>query len=136
MTHGSTIFMTSPTASQPDEREGPSRQSSGESSGRFAPTVPPATESDSTRRLLFLDDDPVRAEAFLIENPRPSGCRQWPSASIGSAENWDEVHLDHDLGGKTFVDVNRDRLWHGSDSLALSRAAGTLAPRPVLHPYS
>ena len=21
-------------------------------------------------------------------------------------ENWDEVHLDHDLGGKTFVDVN------------------------------
>lgn len=98
--------MTSPTVSQQDEREGPSRQSSDVSMGWFAWTVPKATEPDSARRLLFLDDDPVRAEAFLIENPQAIWVQTVEECIDKLGENWDEIHLDHDLGGKTFVDVN------------------------------
>jgi hypothetical protein len=96
--------MTSSTVSEPDEREGPLRQSSGESTGWFAWTVPKATEPDSARRLLFLDDDPVRAEAFLIENPQAVWVQTVTECIDKLSENWDEIHLDHDLGGKTFVD--------------------------------
>jgi hypothetical protein len=59
-------------------------------------------------RVLFLDDDPRRAEAFLAENP----CAVWVQ-TVGEClarlqEPWDEVHLDHDLGGERFVAIDRD----------------------------
>jgi hypothetical protein len=98
--------MTSPTVSQQDERDGPSRQSSDAPVVWFTWTVPKATEPDSARRLLFLDDDPVRAEAFLIENPQAIWVQTVAECIDKLSENWDEIHLDHDLGGKTFVDVN------------------------------
>ncbi len=58
------------------------------------------------RRLLFLDDDPVRAEAFLIENPQAVWVQTVAECLGQLVDRWDEVHLDHDLGGKTFVDIN------------------------------
>ena len=48
----------------------------------------------------------MRAEAFLIENPQAVWVQTVAECLDRLAENWDEVHLDHDLGGKTFVDVN------------------------------
>ena len=65
----SSVFMRSPNESQDDERDGLSPQLSGAAWGDCAPAASPETDPDSNRRLLFLDDDPVRAETFLIENP-------------------------------------------------------------------
>jgi hypothetical protein len=58
------------------------------------------------RRFLFLDDDPARAEAFLSENPHAVWVETVAECIVRLAESWDEVHLDHDLGGRTFVDTN------------------------------
>lgn len=55
-------------------------------------------------RLLFLDDDPGRAGAFLSDHPQAIWVTNVPDCLARLAEPWDEVHLDHDLGGKTFVD--------------------------------
>jgi len=61
---------------------------------------------DLHRRVLFLDDDPARAETFLSENPEAVWVETVAECIDHLAENWDEVHLDHDLGGKTFVDIH------------------------------
>jgi hypothetical protein len=98
--------MTVPTMSQADDLEGPLRQSSDAPSSRLVPSASPATEAESSRRLLFLDDDPVRAEAFLIDNPQAVWVQTVAECLERLTEHWHEVHLDHDLGGKTFVDVN------------------------------
>jgi hypothetical protein len=55
---------------------------------------------------LFLDDDPARAEAFLSQNPQAVWVETVADCIVRLAETWDEVHLDHDLGGQTFVDTN------------------------------
>jgi hypothetical protein len=55
-------------------------------------------------RLLFLDDDPNRAELFLRDHPQAVWVTTVPNCLARLAEPWDEVHLDHDLGGMTFVD--------------------------------
>jgi hypothetical protein len=55
-------------------------------------------------RLLFLDDDPVRAEAFLRDHRDAVWVTNVPDCLAHLSETWDEVHLDHDLGGKQFVD--------------------------------
>jgi hypothetical protein len=57
-----------------------------------------------SRRLLFLDDDPTRAQAFLMENPEAVWVQTALECQSRLSELWDEVHLDHDLGGKQFVD--------------------------------
>ncbi len=59
------------------------------------------------RRLLFLDDDPRRAETFLSENPEAVWVKTVAECLDRMTEPWDEVHLDHDLGGQHFVDVNQ-----------------------------
>jgi hypothetical protein len=56
------------------------------------------------RRLLFLDDDPARAEIFLGKHPDAIWVTTVPACLARLAEPWDEIHLDHDLGGKLFVD--------------------------------
>jgi hypothetical protein len=63
---------------------------------------------DESRRVLFLDDDPLRAEAFLSENPRAVWVQTVTECVTRLVETWEEVHLDHDLGGKTFVDMNEN----------------------------
>ncbi len=59
-------------------------------------------------RRLFLDDDPERAREFLAAYPDAV----WVSTAADCIERlgsgWDEVHLDHDLGGEQFVDPDRD----------------------------
>jgi hypothetical protein len=57
-----------------------------------------------SRRLLFLDDDPERAEIFLKENPRAIWVTTVAQCLARLDEPWEEVHLDHDLAGQTFVD--------------------------------
>ena len=57
-----------------------------------------------SRRLLFLDDDPNRAEIFLKENPEAIWVTTVAACLARLDQPWDEVHLDHDLGGKQFVD--------------------------------
>jgi hypothetical protein len=63
------------------------------------------TVRGESRRLLFLDDDPRRAEAFLVENPEAVWVKTVRECLSRLTQPWDEVHLDHDLGGKQFVDT-------------------------------
>jgi hypothetical protein len=60
-----------------------------------------------SRRVLFLDDDPARAEVFLRDNPAAVWVETVEGCLARLAERWDEVHLDHDLGGRTLVDINQ-----------------------------
>lgn len=97
--------MSSPSASEADE-PGPGGPASVE---RVAPSTvrpAPACEGPLARRLLFLDDDPERAAIYLAENPHAVWVQTVPECLNRLIETWDEVHLDHDLGGKTFVDSN------------------------------
>ena len=53
---------------------------------------------------MFLDDDPNRAEIFLKEHPQAIWVTTVAECLARLDEPWDEIHLDHDLGGKMFVD--------------------------------
>ena len=59
-------------------------------------------------RRLFLDDDPARAEVFLRDYPDAIWVETVPECIEQLAESWDEVHLDHDLGGEVYVDILRE----------------------------
>ena len=61
-----------------------------------------------SRRILFLDDDPARAARFLADNPDAVWVQTAAECIRSLGEPWDEVHLDHDLGGEHFVDHDRD----------------------------
>jgi hypothetical protein len=65
----------------------------------------PKSEPPPPRRLLFLDDDARRAQSFLSSHPQAVWVQTVEECLELLVETWDEVHLDHDLGGKTFVDV-------------------------------
>lgn len=75
--------------------------------GRFrarrVATAPPAG-----LRRLFLDDDPARAAQFLAEDPEAVWVETASDCIARLEERWDEVHLDHDLGGEHFVDHGRE----------------------------
>ena len=71
----------------------------------FLPTRSPSRPTP-TSRLLFLDDDPLRAEIFLKQNPGATWVKTVAQCLAHLEEPWDEVHLDHDLGGKRYVDSN------------------------------
>jgi hypothetical protein len=58
-------------------------------------------------RVLFLDDDPKRAERFLRHVPAAVWVKSVAECLPRLVEAWDEVHLDHDLEGQTLVDMNR-----------------------------
>ena len=57
-------------------------------------------------RVLFLDDDPRRAEIFLAEHPQAVWVETVVDCVERLGETWDEVHLDHDLGGRQHVGVD------------------------------
>ncbi|MFO0951101.1 MAG: cyclic-phosphate processing receiver domain-containing protein [Isosphaeraceae bacterium] len=63
--------------------------------------------SATSLRRLFLDDDPLRAQIFLKDFPDAVWVSTVPECLEKLAEAWDEVHLDHDLGGEHFVDLAR-----------------------------
>jgi hypothetical protein len=71
-------------------------------------TNPPRLGRSEPRRRLFLDDDPARAEIFQAENPEAVWVQTARECLDRLAEPWDEVHLDHDLGGEHFVDTSRE----------------------------
>ncbi len=60
------------------------------------------------RRVLFLDDDPARAAVFLAEIPDAVWVQTAAECLERLQESWDAVHLDHDLGGRTHVDMATD----------------------------
>jgi hypothetical protein len=60
------------------------------------------------RRVLFLDDDPKRAVEFLSVNPDAIWVETAVDCIKALHEPWDQVHLDHDLGGEHYVDHDRD----------------------------
>ena len=60
------------------------------------------------RRILFLDDDPTRGVEFLTYNFDAVWVETVADCISALGEPWDEVHLDHDLGGEHFVDQDRD----------------------------
>jgi hypothetical protein len=62
----------------------------------------------SSDRILFLDDDPDRARAFLGRHPEAVWVQTAGECIARLAERWDQVHLDHDLGGEIFVDSSRE----------------------------
>jgi hypothetical protein len=73
----------------------------------------PASENrpesaNQPRKILFLDDDPARAEIFLADHPEAVWVETVGACIARLQEEWDEVHLDHDLGGEQFVDLSRD----------------------------
>lgn len=58
--------------------------------------------------ILFLDDNPNRAAEFLRQNSSVL----WVTTSAECiaalhAQNWSEIHLDHDLGGEVYVESGR-----------------------------
>jgi hypothetical protein len=59
-------------------------------------------------RILFLDDDPTRGVEFLTYNPDAVWVETVADCINALREPWDEVHLDHDLGGEHFVDHDRN----------------------------
>jgi hypothetical protein len=59
-------------------------------------------------KVLFMDDDPVRGEIFVVDYPDAVCVRTAEECIALLSESWDEVHLDHDLGGEVFVDYERD----------------------------
>lgn len=73
-------------------------------SAKLAEKLPEQTP----RRILFLDDDPHRAKVFLDRNPEAIWIQTARECIAKLTEPWDEVYLDHDLGGEHFVDVERD----------------------------
>jgi hypothetical protein len=81
---------------------------------RSASTTSEADGSSATgsrvypARVLFLDDDPSRAAMFQEECPHAVWVQTAAECIEHLANPWDEVHLDHDLGGEHFVDTDRD----------------------------
>ncbi len=57
-------------------------------------------------RILFLDDDPKRAHRFLEGHPQAVWVQTVEECLAQMAAAWEEIHLDHDLGGKQYVDFN------------------------------
>lgn len=72
------------------------------------PTAVPGSPGRRAVRVLFLDDDPRRAELFLADNPEAVWVQTVDACLERLAECWDEVHLDHDLGGERYVEVDRE----------------------------
>ena len=60
------------------------------------------------RRRVFLDDDPARAAIFTARHPDAVWVQTAPECINRLVERWDEVHLDHDLGGEHYVHSSRD----------------------------
>jgi hypothetical protein len=76
--------------------------------GQNRPIAPVEAAGASERRVLFLDDDEKRAEVFLEQAPEAVWVTTVTECITLLGDPWDEVHLDHDLAGETWVDVNRD----------------------------
>ena len=99
-----------PGPHDPIESDGPDRRRPADSPRREPRTSSdrPADEiGEGLQRILFLDDDHRRAEVFLAWNPHAIWIQTAEDCIARLEEPWDEVYLDHDLGGEQYVDVER-----------------------------
>lgn len=55
-----------------------------------------------------MDDDEDRGAIFLEQHPQAVWVKTADECIAQLEGPWDEVHLDHDLGGEHFVDIDRD----------------------------
>jgi len=101
------ILMNSPIATEPGQNGGAGITPVRSRAFRFLRAFARKAKPPEPRRLLFLDDDPRRAEEFLSENPEAVWVKTVADCLERMTEAWDEVHLDHDLGGQHFVDPNQ-----------------------------
>ncbi len=62
----------------------------------------------TAQRILFLDDDPERAQIFQGMYPQAHWVQTVEDCVDHLDRPWDLVYLDHDLGGEKFVDLSRD----------------------------
>lgn len=100
-----------PDRSEIVESDGPGRWEPGDgldSPQSVSANLPEKHPEQAARRILFLDDDPRRAEVFLDRNPEAVWIQTARECIAKLTEPWDEVYLDHDLGGEHYVDVERD----------------------------
>ena len=89
---------------------------------------------DQTCKVLFMDDDPARGAMFLAAHPDAVWVGTAEACIAHLVEPWDEVHLDHDLGGEVFVDHERDDCGMAVVALALRPAESPPGENPVLRP--
>jgi len=59
------------------------------------------------KKILFLDDDPKRTTQFLKHYPTATCVSTSPDCIAQLTSKWDEIRLDHDLGGEIYVDSQR-----------------------------
>jgi hypothetical protein len=102
------ILMNSQTPTESSENGGARANRGSWFTLQFLRALAAKAKPPRPRRLLFLDDDPRRAEAFLSENPQAVWVTTVAECLERMTESWDEIHLDHDLGGQHFVDSNQD----------------------------
>jgi hypothetical protein len=98
--------MVSPPLTEDNESRAPGPSRLRRLSSWFAALSWRNPEPEPPRRLLFLDDDAARAETFLSRNPQAVWIQTVCECLDQLAQTWDEVHLDHDLGGRQYVNVN------------------------------
>ncbi len=62
------------------------------------------------KTVLFLDDNPARAYVFLQREPDAIVVETAAECikHLQPGTYWDEVHLDHDLNGESFVNPERE----------------------------
>ena len=85
-------------------------------------------EAPRTPLILFLDDAPDRAAVFLAGHPVAVWVQTVDQCIELLEQPWDEVHLDHDLGGEVLVDHSVPTAgWRSSAGSArsLARTCGT-----------
>jgi hypothetical protein len=99
------LYVPLPSPVKTSESFGPFRKARGWIA-RLASRLLPKGPEPAARRVLFLDDDPRRAETFLAEHPQAVWVETVVDCVERLRESWDEVHLDHDLGGQQHVDVD------------------------------
>ena len=97
--------MNSPSGTKAGNSAWPIRKASGWFA-RLASRIIPKKKVPAPRRVLFLDDDPRRAEIFLAASPQAVWVETVVECVARLEECWDEVHLDHDLGGNQFVEID------------------------------
>jgi hypothetical protein len=100
------VLMNLRASSQANESKDPGKARIAWFTGRWWPKLAWLRGRQRAERLLFLDDDPARAKVFLNEFPQAVWVETVKQCIDQLAQKWDEVHLDHDLGGRTFVDTN------------------------------
>ncbi len=88
-------------------------------------------------RILILEDDPIRHKAFkrkLIGHHVVITDDSKECIRLLAEEIWDELYLDHDLGGQVYVDSGEGTGYEVAEWL--SEHEDRLPPHIVIHSYN